>query len=205
VLVADVDMITDQFFMFRERGMDPDSPANFQFDNVTFVLNVLDDLAGDDRFLELRKRRPLHRTLERFARRQEKARKETTKAREEAQQKFDDDVEDFGEKLKQGREEYKKELAEGNTDPQESRRLLGIKEQDDAEKLEQKTGQLMQERDRKIDEIEDDRARYERQDQDRFKLMAVLLPPILPLLLAVVVAFTRRAREREGVARSRLR
>jgi hypothetical protein len=35
--------------------------------------------------------------------------------------------------------------------------------------------------------------------------MTVLLPPILPLAIAIVVFFTRRAREREGVARSRLR
>ena len=35
----------------------------FDFDNVTLVLNALDSLAGDQRFLELRKRRPLHRTL----------------------------------------------------------------------------------------------------------------------------------------------
>jgi ABC-2 type transport system permease protein len=36
-------------------------------------------------------------------------------------------------------------------------------------------------------------------------LWAVLLPPIPPLLVAIVVFFTRRAKEREGVSRSRLR
>ena len=41
--------------------------------------------------------------------------------------------------------------------------------------------------------------------QIQYKLWAVLLPPIPPLLVAVVVFFTRRAREREGVAKSRLR
>jgi len=33
----------------------------------------------------------------------------------------------------------------------------------------------------------------------------VLLPPIPPLLVAIVVFFTRRAREREGVSKARLR
>ena len=32
-------------------------------DNVTFVLNALDSLAGDNRFLDVRKRRPKYRTL----------------------------------------------------------------------------------------------------------------------------------------------
>ena len=41
--------------------------------------------------------------------------------------------------------------------------------------------------------------------QDEYKMWAVLLPPLPPLFVAAVVFFTRRAREREGVARSRLR
>ena len=37
------------------------------------------------------------------------------------------------------------------------------------------------------------------------KWLAVLLPPILPLLLGVVVFAVRRSREREGVSHKRLR
>jgi hypothetical protein len=44
-----------------------------------------------------------------------------------------------------------------------------------------------------------------RREQDRQKWLAVLLPPILPLVLAFFVFFKRRAQEREGVAKSRLR
>jgi len=44
-----------------------------------------------------------------------------------------------------------------------------------------------------------------RQVQDQYKLWAILLPPIPPLVVAIIVFMTRRAREREGVARSRLR
>jgi len=37
------------------------------------------------------------------------------------------------------------------------------------------------------------------------KLCAILLPPILPLLLALIVLIVRRVREQEGVSRDRLR
>jgi ABC-2 type transport system permease protein len=41
--------------------------------------------------------------------------------------------------------------------------------------------------------------------QDNYKLWAVLLPPIPPLIVAFAVFFNRRAKEREGVSKARLR
>jgi ABC-2 type transport system permease protein len=41
--------------------------------------------------------------------------------------------------------------------------------------------------------------------QDWYKTAAVLLPPIPPLLVGLYVFFNRRAREREGVSKARLR
>ena len=48
--------------MVRAAGRDTEAPVTFDFDNVTFVLNALDELAGDDRFIPIRSRRPRHRT-----------------------------------------------------------------------------------------------------------------------------------------------
>jgi ABC-2 type transport system permease protein len=68
-----------------------------------------------------------------------------------------------------------------------------------------KIEQLEKKRDRDIDQIDTDLRVQIRRVQDRYKMWAVLLPPIPPLMLAVIVFFTRRVREREGIARSRLR
>ena len=44
-----------------------------------------------------------------------------------------------------------------------------------------------------------------RHDENIYKFLAVALPPILPFIVGVFVFFSRRAQEREGVAKSRLR
>ena len=61
ILIADLDLISDTFFELRRRPSE--SLDQLNFDNVTFVLNGVDTLVGDDSFVALRKRRPRHRTL----------------------------------------------------------------------------------------------------------------------------------------------
>ena len=58
VLVSDIDVMYADFFELRNQAGDPNrGDMSLSPDNVTFVLNVLDSLAGDDRFIEIRKRR----------------------------------------------------------------------------------------------------------------------------------------------------
>ena len=60
IVVADLDLISDAFFDIRAAA-----PVNANFDNITFFLNAIDYLAGDERSITLRSRRVRHRTLER--------------------------------------------------------------------------------------------------------------------------------------------
>src|SRR5262249_12601956 len=59
VPVAHLDFISDYFFDIRSAS------PNANFDNVSFFLNSIDLLAGDDSFIGLRNHRARHRTLER--------------------------------------------------------------------------------------------------------------------------------------------
>jgi ABC-2 type transport system permease protein len=72
-------------------------------------------------------------------------------------------------------------------------------------KLDTKIEQLRRDRDVGIEAAERNLEATIRREQDLQKWLAVILPPIPPLVVAFFVFFRRRALEREGVAKSRLR
>ncbi|MFH1265924.1 MAG: Gldg family protein, partial [Planctomycetota bacterium] len=156
VLVADIDMLHREFFRLREMGSVPEAGVRFDFDNVTFVLNVLDTLAGDDRFLEVRKRRPKHRTLTRIEERTKEARKERGKeieklrdeyeqVKETEDQKLEDKIKKMEEKLKTG---------ESRLSPIEILNRVGMAQQDGERRKQIKLEQLEQKRDKEINRID---------------------------------------------------
>ena len=202
VVVGDIDMLSQDFFRLREQGDMPEVGINFDFDNVTFVLNVLDEVAGDQRFVEIRKRRPSHCTLARIEERTKEAKQEATYAREQFTKDFEAEEQQQQQAILDKIAELKKRK---NVDTQQMLIEVAMMQQDLERQKESKIEQLRRDKDRKINKIETDLALKVRHVQDQYKMWAVLLPPIPPLVVAVIVFFTRRKREREGVARSRLR
>jgi ABC-2 type transport system permease protein len=202
VLVADLDMLTREFFRLREQGNIPEMGIHFDFDNVTFVLNALDRLTGDERFIELRSRRPKHRTLKQIDKRTEDAREDAIKAREEFVKEFEDAE-------KRAQEAMNKELEKlqnrKDVDPRTQMIELASVTIDLRRKMEAEVEQKKQERDRKLKKSDIDLNLEINRVRSWYKAWALLLPPILPLALAIVVFVIRRVRESEGVARSRLR
>lgn len=202
VLVSDIDCLMNVFFNIRAMGTDKDAPVDWKFDNVTFVLNVLDDLAKDDRFIEIRKRRPQHRTLDTIERRTEDA----YKASQKAKQKF---VQDRDEALKAEQKKFDDRINElknrKNVNPRQALTEVAIAQQDGQRRLEMQTEKLKRELDSKVKLTEVNLAQQVRSTQDWFKLWSVLLPPIPPLIVAFFVFFNRREKEKAGVAKTRLR
>ena len=70
-------------------------------------------------------------------------------------------------------------------------------------KLEQVAAELENERNEKIRAIRLDTEKSIQEIQRQYKLAAVLIPPIPPLLLGLIVFTRRRLREREGISKSR--
>jgi ABC-2 type transport system permease protein len=202
VLVADIDMLSDAFFQLREMGESQENEINFQFDNVAFILNVLDKLAGDERFIEIRKRRPHHHTMTRIEKETQAAQDEAAKAHEDylnGVQKDEDDA------RKEMEEQLKDLQNQKDADPMQQLIKLQMKQQELNRKMEVSLEQKKRERKQKYDKIETNLNQEKQQFQKHYKIMALLIPPIPPLLVAIVVFTLRRKREREGVAKSRLR
>ena len=205
IFVSDIDMIHEQFFALRDQGTHPEAGVGFSFDNVTFVLNVLDYLAGDERFIDVRKRRPIHRTLTRVDEQVKEAREKTLKVHDRLQKQLDKAEEEEQEKLDKEMDKLRERMHKEKLDDLEILRRIGIAQGRAEDRMNERISQLKQEQDQERKRIEREEAAQIRAVQDRYKFWAVALPPIPPLVVAVVVFFTRRVREREGVAKSRLR
>ncbi len=202
VLVSDIDWIAPIIFWLRERGQDADAVIDFKFQNVPFVLNILDTLAGDDRFTDVRKRTRAHRILTKIEEATEDHRKasldEQTKFFNEARQQIEAAQEEFDTKLAELKN--RKDLdprAQQQIMEREGIRLKRIRDV--------KISALEKERNAQVKQSERELAAQIRGVQDRYKLLAVFLPPIPPILLAFFVFFHRRKAEQEGVDTRRLR
>ncbi len=209
IVVADIDLMGPQIFGLRNR---PDEVFGLNFDNVTFVLNVLDTLSGDDRFLEIRKRKPKHRTLERIEDTVADAREMADKQRQDYITEFDKAEQTANAEMQKEVGEFEKKIEDmessGNTDRQAAMQAvqqLASRQRLAQRRLDTKLEQLKRKRDVEIEQVERSLEATIRREQDWQKWLAVMLPPIPPLVVAFFVFFRRRAQEREGVAKSRLR
>jgi ABC-2 type transport system permease protein len=196
IAIADLDLISEQFFELRRRKIE-----NLEFDNVTFVLNCIDVLADDESFIPLRKHRLKHRTLERIeaeAREFIDKSQAETKAAEDAakeqldlaQKRLDKKVEDV--RARKDMDERTKEIMLMNLQEVENRRLdvekAGIEDQ-----KRQKTLEIKANRELSIRGI-----------QNRFRALAIVFPPLPPLILGMFVFFVRIKHENEGANPNRI-
>lgn len=200
VVVSDIDVLTSLFFRLRSQRADSgDQIPNF--DNVAFVLNTLDVLAGDDRFVDVRKRRPTYRTLEKLDTIDQLATDQMIQDRNRSEKLFDDEISKEEQRLNDELDKLRKDTKLKQID-KESR--IEIFEKDIQRRLAAKRQQITLRREKEQKELMRDRNEKIRAEQTFYKACAVLLPPIPPLLIGLIVFFNRRLREQEGVEKSRL-
>jgi ABC-2 type transport system permease protein len=204
IVVADIDMISEQFFRMREMGDVAEQGIHFDFDNVTFVLNCLDEVAGDTRFIALRKRRPMYRTLTGVEAITAEQRKATDELIQQATTEFNKAKDQEDRESQKDIEKFQKDLAQGGK-VADAMQVVQLSVRTRERRKEAKIEQMKQDLERKIDAIQTRQNLSIQKIQRTYKCWAVLLPPVLPLLLALGVFLNRRAQEHEGVSRSRLR
>ena len=215
VYVADIDLMMSAFMRIRARP-DDDEEMNWRFENVNFLLNIVDSLSGDDEYVEIRRRKPYYTTLKKVEERVRSQRDAELQNRNDYEKNFNEEIK----KIEEENRKLNKELNDQVEELQKKQRdgadvssadLLAviqrqkIKEQELAQKLEVKREQMQRERDDRIDEARRQTDLKILEIQNFYKALAVALPPIPPLLVGLIVFVSRRLREREGIAKSRLR
>ncbi|MDP1796336.1 MAG: Gldg family protein [Planctomycetaceae bacterium] len=197
IYVADADIISDWFFMVRERRM-----YSLDLDNVTFVLNAVDSLAGDQAYIELRKRRPKHRTLTAVEKRTEKFIKQSTEEREAAAEDAKKKSEAEKEKFKQKREKIEKD---DSLDEVAKFQQLALAKQEEERKVEVAEAAIEQEKQKKLDEIRAREKREVRGVEHFYARLATILPPIPALILGFFVWLRMLQNEQREVPPARRR
>ncbi len=191
VYCADADMISDQSFQIAQGEL-----HGLRLDNVKFVLNCVDVVAGQKENVELRSRRPEHRALKEVQKAADKfreagqgeketAEKEAKKALETAKKALDDEIEKINkdESLSKIEKAQKSEMAAAK-----KQRELDVIEANIKQKKELKLNQLKSREQRDIRRLE-----------AGIRFWAVLLPPIPSIILGIIVLSLRLTKEQQAI------
>jgi ABC-2 type transport system permease protein len=202
VVIADLDLFGNNFYAMHERGGDVDGDGldDVRFDNVTFLLNVVDDLVGDDRFLDLRKRKSKYRRLTEVDRMKEEERAAREQQTRDANTKAEAELEE----AKVALEAAVKTIQE-RTDLDETTKEIMLKSAEQAEnrRLQAKTEAIELEKAKALDKVETRYQRESREIEDRIRIASLLLPPIPALLLGGFIYGRKRRREHEAIPQTR--
>lgn len=194
IFVSDIDMIHNQFFALRMGGGD------ITFDNVTFVLNAVDVLAGKPELVELRSRRAALRTLTHMEKKTAGFRTALTDEIDKRQKALDKAVEQFDEQLKKEAEELAK-------DSQLDRRSL----EQQAETLESQRNLKVQAERKKQQRLANAAIRKARikttqnirNTESSFRAFAWFVPAILPICFGLLFLGLRNLSEQSSISANR--
>ncbi len=195
IVIADMDFISDQFFQIRQQAI-----GNLNFDNVSFFLNCVDVLIGDESFIALRNKRVKHRTLESIEVRkhnfrqqqiveEQQAENDASKALSDAQRRLTEKVGEV--RNRADLDERAKDLMAKNLQEAEQRKFNALKENIEGEK------------EAKIQRSKENMEGQVRSIQSFVKSLAVILPPLPVFVIGAVIFRRRQKREREGALAAR--
>ena len=196
IVIADLDLISDQFFQIRRQKTE-----NLDFDNITFVLNCVDVLAGDNDYISLRKRRPIHRTLTWL----EQQTQDYVKQSQEAAKQAEDEAKVA---LATAQKSLDDKVAKIQTDKELDERAREVKlltlEKVENRRLEVEKAAIDDDKRRKIQDGKANREQAIREIESQVRVAAIIAAPLPAILLAGLIFGIRSSRENRGANPKRL-
>ena len=212
IWVADYDTLSDIYLAVRAAPVQ--NGTEYTYQNVSFVLNAIDTLAGVDEYTQIRTRKINHVTLE-------EVEKTYNEAMEVVHIAENDLVIEYRNALNGAIEESRKaiepiqksiqrlEKKKAAGQAYDASRLLAFKNRLAQEEREQRNNitrrreELQNERQEKKRQIELTAELKIQEVQRQYKIWSVIIPPLPPLLVGIFVATRRSLREREGISKAR--
>lgn len=204
VVVADLDMFGDQFFVLNERGgdIDGDGVDDIRFDNVTFLMNAIDTLSGEGGLVDLRGRKSMYRRLTRVDKETKDASDKRNSEVEAANAKAEADIKSAQDALDAA---VKKIDEDKSLDETTKQVLLKSAEEAENRRLAAKREQITRDKVRAIERTESAHLQAVREVEDWIRVVAVLLPPIPAIVLGGIIFMRKRRREQASIPTSRKR
>ena len=196
VFVSDLDMVGNQFFQIRRQMADP----NLRFDNVTFVLNCIDSLVGDESLIELRKRRPVLRKLERVEESQKQFEDSWLQSKDAAEKAAKDELDAAQKRLDDAVAKIRDDKA---LDDQAKEVKIVQVQQAENRRFELAKARIEDDKKMKIEIAAHDRDEARRGIQDGYRLITLVLAGLPGLLLGVITWLRKSARIASIVPASR--
>lgn len=197
IFCADIDMLSDWFFMERNRGN-----LDIAFDNVTFVLNAVDALADDETYIPLRSRRSTLRTLTYVEDQTSGLRRRLSEEEEAADKAMNEHLDKAGASLREKIDELRDRT---DLDARSKEVLLRQMEEELNRKLAVDKDTLEREKNARIRKAGLEMRREIRRVENQVQIFAWILPAILPICCGLLFLGLRQMGETQSVDPSRLR
>ncbi len=196
IYIADLEFISDAIFnVWEQQGID------FPIDNVMFLLNCVDSLAGNNDFLQLRGRYRQQRKLLKVEERREIFQRNLSKTIAEAQAEAE-------QKIKDARDRIEKELEKIDQDASLD---SGAKEQKKrtvraslSRLTEQEIARINRETNAKIRSERINAHEQIKHVENLVFWQAIIIPPLLPFAVGLMVLGLRLLAEQRGIQKERL-
>ncbi|MFZ6179531.1 Gldg family protein [Nannocystis pusilla] len=204
IVVADLDIFGDQFFVLNERGgdLDGDGIDDLRFDNVTFLLNAIDTLTGDAGLVALRGRKAQYRRMTKMDALTKEADDKRNAEIEAANAKAEVELKGAQEALDVA---VKKIQDDASLDETTKAVLLKSREEAENRRLAAKRETIERDKARALKATENERDKAVESVRAKVRLLASTTPLLLPIVLGFGVWLRKRGREAESIPSSRKR